>query len=214
MKIEAVVFDLDNTIYPEEAYFKAIFTEFSRCNKIRVSIFDFLFEDFNTIRFTKKDIFKFALEQANIYFDEFHNQLFNLYIEIDVQINPYEGAFEWIKDCLNKNLKVGILTNGIVKAQQNKWKCLGGNDLDVLFAPARQFEQEKPHFSSFEGIMKKLNCKFENTLFVGDRFENDIQYGMENGGFGLFIGKNESVNVSQFESIQQAFAYFKLHFNQ
>jgi putative hydrolase of the HAD superfamily len=214
MKIEAVVFDLDNTIYPEKDYFQAIFTEFSLSNNFHFSVFNFLFEDFNNIRFTKKDIFKFALEQANIYSEDFHNQLFNLYIQIDVQIYPYEGAFEWINDCLNKKLKVGILTNGIVKAQQNKWKCLGGNELNVMFTPARQFEQEKPHFSSFEGMLKILNCTVENTLFVGDRFENDIKYGVEKGGKGILIGMNESVNVSQFESIQQAFAYFKLHFNQ
>ena len=102
MKIEAVVFDLDNTIYPEKDYFKAIFTEFSLSNNFRFSVFNFLFEDFNNIRFTKKDIFKFALEQANIYSEDFHNQLFNLYIQINIRIKPYEGAFEWVNDCLNK----------------------------------------------------------------------------------------------------------------
>ena len=144
MKIAAVVFDLDNTLYPEENYFKEIL--FSIKNNLNVNIFDFLFEDFNAIRFTKKDIFKFTLEQAKIYTEDFHNELFVLYTEINIPINPYLGAFEWIDYCNEKQIKVGILTNGIINAQKNKWKCLGGNDLNVCFIPARIFKKEKAHY--------------------------------------------------------------------
>jgi putative hydrolase of the HAD superfamily len=214
MKIEAVVFDLDNTLYPEENYFKEIFKVFSIQNNLNVNIFDFLFEEFNTIRFTKKDIFKFALEQAKIYSEDFHNELFALYTEINIPIHPYLGAFEWINYCFEKQIKVGILTNGIINAQKNKWKCLGGDALNVCFIPARIFEKEKPHPSAFDGIMFRLNCPYNQTLFVGDRFENDIRFGIDQGGMGILIGNESNVNVSQFESIQDAFEYFKLHFNQ
>ena len=214
MKIEAVVFDLDNTIYPEEIYFKEIFKVFSKKNDINLKTFDFLFEDFNHIRFTKKDIFKFALDQTNQYSEDFHNQLYKLYIEIDAHIHPYSGAIEWINECIKNQIKVGILTNGIILAQINKWKCLGLSNLDVCFIPARKFEKEKPHPTAFEGMMNELNASYIKTLFVGDRFENDLEYGIKMGGQGILIGKNENLNVSQFESIQDAFEYFKLNFNQ
>lgn len=211
MKIQTVIFDLDNTLYAESAYFQEIFNQFCSNNSIKTETFQFLFDQFDHYRFNKKDIFKFALEEANLYSETYHNQLFQLFVDIECEIKPYSGIADWFEYCLNNNFKIAILTNGIIVAQNNKWNCLNLKNKDNChFVPARTFQHEKPSMDAFEGILNQLNVSWDQCIFVGDRYENDIEMGMKNGSQGILIG-NESKheNVPAFDTIQDAFNYFQ-----
>jgi len=211
MKANTVIFDLDNTIYSESDYFHCVFNQFCNTNKIDFQIFEFLFENFDYYRFNKKDIFKFALEEANLFGEIYHDQLYKLFISIECVINPYSGIMEWFEYCLNNNIKIAILTNGMISAQNNKWNCLNLKNKDNChFVPARTFQHEKPSMDAFEGILNQLNVSWEQCVFVGDRYENDLEQGIKNGSHGILIG-NESLheNVAAFHTIQDAFNYFQ-----
>ncbi len=211
MKANTIIFDLDNTIYSESDYFHCVFSQFCGSNNIDFQIFQFLFDDFDYFRFNKKDIFKFALEEVNLYSEIYHNQLFQLFVDIECEIKPYSGITEWVEYCLNNNFKIAILTNGIIAAQNNKWECLNlKNKEKCHFVPARTFQHEKPSMDAFEGILNQLNVSWDQCIFVGDRYENDIEQGIKNESQGMLIGnKLNHINVPSFESIQEAFNYFQ-----
>jgi FMN phosphatase YigB (HAD superfamily) len=211
MKANTVIFDLDNTIYSESDYFHCVFNQFCDANSIDFQTFQFLFENFDYYRFNKKDIFQFALEEANLFSETYHNQLYQLFISIECVINPYSGITEWFEYCLNNHFKIAILTNGIIAAQNNKWNCLNLKNKDHYhFVPARTFQHEKPSIDAFEGLLNQLNVSWEQCVFVGDRYENDLEQGVENGCHGILIG-NESKHesVPAFQTIQEAFNYFQ-----
>jgi FMN phosphatase YigB (HAD superfamily) len=211
MKANTVIFDLDNTIYSESDYFHCVFNQFCDANKINFQVFEFLFDNFDYYRFNKKDIFKFALEEVNLFNETYHNQLFQLFISIECKINPYSGINEWFEYCLNNNLKIAILTNGIITAQNNKWNCLNLTNKDNChFVPARIFQNEKPSSDAFNGILNQLNVSWEDCIFVGDRYENDLEQGVKNGSHGILIGdESNHKNIQAFSSIQEAFNYFQ-----
>ena len=84
----------------------------------------------------------------------------------------------------------------------NKDKC--------HFIPARTFQHEKPSMDAFEGILNQLNVSWEQCIFVGDRYENDIEQGIKNGSQGILIGNETKYeNVTDFDTIQAAFNYFQ-----
>lgn len=209
MKIKAILFDLDNTLYPESIYFRKIFEQFCSTNNIEINTFNFLFENFDVFRFTKKDIFKFALSEANLLTKDFHDQLFDLYISIKCEIAPYQGVSEWFEYCFANRIKIGVLTNGISKAQINKWACLKLSKDDVFFQPARDFPEEKPSAIAFDSILKSLGTHINDTVFVGDRFENDVEYGLKKGSKCILIGPLTNDNVVCLPTTQDAFEYFK-----
>ena len=211
MKVNTIIFDLDNTIYSESDYFQCVFNQFCDANNIDFQTFQFLFDNFDYYRFNKKDIFKFALEEANLYSETYHNQLFQLFVAIDCEIKPYKGITDWFEYCLNHNFKIAILTNGIIAAQNNKWQCLNLTNKDKChFVPARTFQHEKPSMDAFEGILNQLNVSWEQCIFVGDRYENDIEQGIKNGSQGILIGNETKYeNVTAFDTIQAAFNYFQ-----
>jgi FMN phosphatase YigB (HAD superfamily) len=127
------------------------------------------------------------------------------------KIEPYEGVNEWIDFCILKNIQIGVLTNGIINAQQNKWNCLKINNKEkIQFTPSREFENDKPNVHTFEKFMLQINANWETTLFVGDRFENDLEQGIKNGSHGILIGsESKHKNVRAFHTIQKAFNYFQ-----
>ncbi len=211
MKIESIIFDLDNTIYPESEYFKAIIEHFCEEKKIDRKLFDFLFENFDEIRFTKSNIFKYVLEKTGQYSNENQEYLFQLYISIKTKLLPYDGIEDWFLKCASEGLKIGVLTNGIIEAQQNKWESLNLNKNGVVFVPARIIGKDKPNIETFDKFFEKTGFNIQKTIFVGDRFENDLEYGFTHGANCILIGEGHR-EIPNFENAQEAFLYFKTEF--
>lgn len=211
MKIESIIFDLDNTIYPESEYFSKIIDQFCDVKKIDRNHFNFLFENFDEIRFTRSNIFKFILEKTNLYNTENQEYLFELYTSIKTEILPYDGIADWFKCCHQNNIKIGILTNGIVEAQKNKWESLVLKKNDVFFIPSRELGKDKPNPETFLQFFTLTQFDITSTLFVGDRFLNDIEFGISNGAQGILIGEKHS-EIPSFATSNLAFSYFQREF--
>ncbi len=211
MKIKAIIFDLDNTIYPESEYFSKIIDQFCGIKSIDRKLFDFLFENFDEIRFTKSNIFKYILEKTNLYSQENQEYLFKLYTSIESKLTPYDGVSDWFQCCFDQKIKIGVLTNGIIEAQKNKWQNLILQKDEVFFKPSREIGKDKPNPVTFHEFLNAAKFDLKSTLFAGDRFINDIEYGILNGAQGILIGETHP-KVPSFETPHQAFLYFKREF--
>jgi FMN phosphatase YigB (HAD superfamily) len=209
--MRALLFDLDNTLYPESDYFRAIFSQFSQNQGLAPERFAFLFNDFDQIRFTQRDIFRYALNQASEFSEARHQALFELFVGIGCELSPYKGVQELIDWAFSQNLRIGVLTNGHIEAQSNKWNCLNlvGKE-HIHFAPARLFGADKPASASFEEMMIHMGCRAEEMLFIGDRFGNDIKWGLEQGGSGALVNAHEKgEGVPSFESFQELMEWIR-----
>jgi len=195
-----LVFDLDDTLYLESSYFLAIFSTFCLQRKWPDNAFTPLIENFRHLRLNQKDIFGFFLEQNRSLIENnntsgtaedresLHNALFSLYTGIKTYLQPMDGVAEWLDFARRNSLKVGVLTNGVVAAQRNKWACLDISGKDhITFLPARECKREKPGPDSFHAISQSLDIEMQQITFVGDCFEKDLAYPLSQGATGILL---------------------------
>lgn len=169
--IKAVVFDLDNTLYDETEYFSRVFRAYCRnqgCpNKVPV-----LLKVFIAQRLSSRDIFADCLRRAGFAgsVNEDREELFKLYCSLRTMVRPYPDATPLLKRLKKMNLKLGILTNGVIEAQKNKVRSLGLEPYFDKLVFARQCgrSREKPYALPFKNICRQLKVSGKDTVFVGD----------------------------------------------
>lgn len=211
MSNKAIVFDFDDTIYPEADYFQEVFSIF--CSEVGwpKSAYEDTIKNFRCYRLSKKNIFDFFL-QANsnsrkknkefIPDSALLDRLFEIYTSINTNLIPYDEAELAINIALDNGFKVGVLTNGVVSAQINKWKCLSlAAKNEISFIPARITGADKPNPVAFKKMQEILGVVVERTVYVGDQFRNDIEYPLNIGGWGVLIAdesNQQHINYKNF----------------
>ncbi|MCT7519785.1 HAD family hydrolase [Aliarcobacter cryaerophilus] len=172
--VKAVIFDLDNTLYDENLYFKSVFNKFLKIHNIDFKLFENNFDD--KFRLYSKDIFTDILKKINFYSKENQNQLFELYKSIDCNLKLYDEAYELINYLNNKSINIAIITNGVLEAQKNKVRVLDLEKITNKIVYAREFgkEFEKPHEKPYIQTLKLLSVKKEDVVFIGDHPYTDI----------------------------------------
>lgn len=185
--IRALIFDLDNTIYNENDYFLKTFEKFSERNKLEFRLFKTNFTD--EFRLSSKDIFTDILKIVDSYSLSKQEELFNLYKSIDTKLELFKDA-RWIIDYANgNNIKIGIITNGVLEAQRNKVKCLDiGKKFDSIIY-ARKFgkKYEKPNAKPFEESLLELKVDSDSVIYIGDDPYTDIFGARANGIKSIFL---------------------------
>ncbi|CAM3829876.1 HAD family hydrolase [Arcobacter cloacae] len=173
--IKSVLFDLDNTLYDEDEYFKKVFKLFALKNEINYSKILEIFDD-NNFRIRNKDLFSEVLKEINFYTEDRQNELFELYKSIDCSLKLYDDAINILGYLRRLNIKVVVITNGVVEVQRNKVKSLS---LDkyvdfIVYAREKGIEYEKPHSYSFEKALELVNSKNNEVIYIGDHPYTDI----------------------------------------
>lgn len=171
--IKAVAFDLDNTLYPQNSYYYQIFSEYSKGQVILSA--DQLYAAYLSLEKTS-DIFGDVLRRLNAYSEADQNRLFEIYNNLSICVEAYpevEDVFNYLK---TRNIVTGIITNGVLKVQENKFKALNLQvKPDILiFARTWGKEFEKPNKKPFEEFLYLTGLKSNEVLFVGDTVETDI----------------------------------------
>ena len=172
--IRGIGFDLDNTVYSEDEYFREIIRLAGKVLKES----DFYHQEtFNKVRSSStSDFFGDYLKEMGCYSFERQEQLFRLYktASIEVQV-PEQNVDILLK--LKDKYKTAVLTNGVIEAQKNKVRLLGVEELvhTVIFAREKGKEFEKPHFNAFQRLADGLGFASEEILFIGDNPITDIE---------------------------------------
>ncbi|EMA43434.1 HAD family hydrolase [Halococcus saccharolyticus] len=174
MTIRAVAFDLDYTLAVPERDRQTLLDEASAAvdgpclsreayldahrrhltNRTREPIFDDLLADCDT------DASAAAL--ADTYRETIANALV-----------PVAGAEELVRS-LRQEYRVGLLTDGPVRAQQAKIDALGWNDLFDAVVITGALEAGKPDDRAFRAELDALGTTADETIYVGDSAELDI----------------------------------------
>ena len=117
------------------------------------------------------------------------NELVNLYREeedavkgetIADALEPLPGVEAMLAD-IRGEYRVGLLTNGPVRAQRDKLETLGWNDAFDAAVVTGELEAGKPDPRAFEAITDELNVAPAEAVYVGDEVEADIRGATEAG---------------------------------
>ncbi|WP_122645621.1 HAD family hydrolase [Enterococcus mediterraneensis] len=189
--IEAVVFDVDDTIYDQQQPFRNAvnrlfplvssedmhdlyirFRVHSDENFGKVIAEEWTLEYMRTFRISQslKDLdYPHITEEEALLFQQVYEE------ELD-NITMHEEIKKTLDFLKNKNIPMGIITNGPTDHQYKKVKQLQLLDWvdkdNVLISQATGFQKPDPEI--FHLAEKEFVMNSQNTLYVGDSFENDV----------------------------------------
>ncbi len=178
--LHAVIFDLDDTLYPECSYvlsgFRAVAAWIEKIMAIpEVETIHELGRLFT--QGVRGDTFHQWLEQRGVdrQRDELVRQMVAVYREHDPVLTPFDGMKELLAD-LGRQYKLGVITDGYLAVQQRKWKALSFNRTfqSVVFSDAFGRQHWKPSHVPFEVALKALQVSPETAVYVGDNPAKDF----------------------------------------
>lgn len=171
--IKAVIFDLDDTLYPEREYV--------------ISGFEVIGKYFNekyNIKDTAEELIKlFDIDNNNVYGrylysinKENDKELFNIMIKLfrnhkPDKLNFYSDIEPMITKLKKRKIKIGIITDGRINGQENKIEALGIPKIFDYYIVTQSLGGEiyhKPCPKAYEIMAEKMNIKYNEMIFVGD----------------------------------------------
>jgi len=174
--IKAVVFDLDGTLYDEKEFVMSGFESVSKNisskhNLDRSKIFRILKSDFESG--LRRKNFDVLLEKINL--NEDVKRLVNIYRKHAPNISLYEDAKEILTELKDK-YKLGLITDGWEKTQENKISALGITKyFDVItLTDVYGRGNWKPSSKPFKVTLDKLGVEPKESIYVGDNPMKDF----------------------------------------
>jgi HAD superfamily hydrolase (TIGR01549 family) len=193
---DIVLFDLDDTLYPEIEYLQAAFGAIGQFFEKKYALNAWQLEEFLTTTFIKHgrqnlfnqcfNHFKEEIQDKkrkntegvlfeNIFVEQCLNILRTVEIPEKICLFPY--VYEIFPQLLAQEKQIFIITNGNITQQKNKIKQLEWNGMDasITVVFANQFAP-KPSPKVFTDFLEPhFHLKNKNILFVGDA-ETDAEF--------------------------------------
>ncbi|MFW6015661.1 MAG: HAD family hydrolase [bacterium] len=177
--IKGIIFDLDDTLYPEIDY---VFSGFSKvCNKISIDYGLDYYEIYEEIKLLFKEDSKFVFNRllelyAINYPNDYIIDLLLLYRSHKPEISLYNDA-EYILNYLKKkNYKLGLITDGYSNSQQIKIDKLElKNYFDsIIITDELGRENWKPSKLPYIKCIEEIQVEFKETVYIGDNVKKDF----------------------------------------
>ena len=170
--IDAVIFDMDDTLYSEKEYVKsgynAIEKEFIEIANMSQKLWKAFLNNKNTI--------DYVLEQEGLLTEENKSKALEIYRNHIPNIHLYDGIEDMLTQ-LKKTKKIGLITYGRPIGQRNKIKALNLekyiNEI-IVTDELGGVEFRKPNTKAFELMQEKLKIPFEKMVYIGDNINKDF----------------------------------------
>ena len=109
-------------------------------------------------------------------------------------LTPFPGVYEMLES-LRQDYALFLLTSGIPEAQQRKVKALNLSSYfsELLYAP---LDQERAKYKAIQDIARRYHYRFDQTVVIGDRINNEIVAGNQLGCYTIWIQQGECLGVS------------------
>ncbi|WP_297130917.1 HAD family hydrolase [uncultured Eubacterium sp.] len=165
--VEAVIFDLDDTLYSEKDYVRSGYkkiSEYLQNPQIELDLWDSFVKGEKAIDvvFNKYGI----IEKKEIALSIYRNQ--------KPEIKLYDGVCEMISR-IRKKKKIGIITDGRPVSQYAKIAALGIEaDKIVVTDELGGIEFRKPNKKAFVIMQECFEVPFEKMVYIGDNILKDF----------------------------------------
>ncbi|MBR1603140.1 MAG: ATP-grasp domain-containing protein [Synergistaceae bacterium] len=192
--IKGVIFDLDDTLYPERDYIKSGFNkaaEFLGDLNYAARLFK-LFED----GLPAIDILLGELDKINL-----KDKCLEIYREHEPDIKLYDGIEELLIMLRDLNIQTGIITDGRPEGQRNKIKALNLNKYfdanNIIITDELGGAQfRKPNDIAFRIMRTRWKLNYNEILYIGDNLDKDFQAPRQLGMRTLHFANPESIYYS------------------
>lgn len=218
MKYKAVCFDIDGTLYPKTFMTKAmariIFYHpvVSKQYKSTRALFrenQKSFEEMGLegMSFAQREAAmymkviggKTKLAEARVLLDErYYKRLENEFRKLDRQ----EETVQTLQKIKNAGLKTGVVSDWPLF---NKLDQIGVEDLLDVILNCDDTGYLKPDTRPFEAMLKKLELKAEEVLYVGDSYRKDVVGATSAGMDAVLVNSSET----DARKVPKALAFFK-----
>ena len=172
-----LIFDLDDTLYPEIEYVKSGFLAVSKYLSKAHNIKSNLIYDEMFLHLTSEGrglIFNKVLAKLNIYSVKEVKKCISVYRNHNPNIKIYKEA----DACLNRfnEYRKYIITDGNVFVQRKKINSLNIKHRFVKTLPTYQYglNYSKPSILCFKKIVKWEDCEFSDIVYIGDNPNKDF----------------------------------------
>ena len=194
--LQAIVFDLDDTLYSEQDYVISGFKAVAEWAAVNLGIAQD--KGFTTL--------------ANLYDQGVRNNTFNQWLAIhqiensavvpklldvyrshEPTINPFDESIDLLKT-LNQSYKIGLVSDGYLQVQQRKWTALGLDTFfdAVVFSDSLGRENWKPSTAPFKLVLNQLNVAPEFSVYIGDNPRKDFFGARQLGMSTIWIKRSDS----------------------
>lgn len=191
-----IIFDLDDTLYPEIEFVKSGFREvanvISQDFGLKADeIYNLLIDTFNRNR---KFVFNRVLELLKINDEVYLNKLISIYRNHKPKINLYPDAKEMLP-ILKKNFLLGLITDGFPLTQKLKVIALNiENYFDkIIYTGERGEDYSKPSTLPFKDMLDEFRLEPKEAIYVGDNIEKDFKGPKELRMFSVRIVRKEGI---------------------
>ena len=171
--LNAVIYDLDDTLYSEKEYVKSGYQKVAKVLPQVSNVEKKLWELFES----KKPAIDELLTQENIQSEKIKQECLLAYRQQVPEIHLYEGVMEMLIELRGKGLKLGIITDGRPEGQRAKIQALGLESFvdhiiitDELGGPVFR----KPNMTAFQIMKEKMNVLYDEMCYIGDNIKKDF----------------------------------------
>jgi len=176
--VRAIVFDLDDTLYPEVEYvrsgYRVVAAALAGEKLDQDQIYDLLWQEFE--RGDRRRVFNSILRQMDR--EDSPEEVTRL-IEIYRQHRPeltLDREVRELLETLKSQFKLGLVTDGFLPAQKLKVQAL---DLELFFDSICYTEELgreywKPATKAFERMSRALQCEPQQCVYVADNPAKDF----------------------------------------
>ncbi|MBQ8043149.1 MAG: HAD-IA family hydrolase [Clostridia bacterium] len=179
--IKVVIFDLDDTLISERKYIKSGYRAVAKAIKDMYNLEigeDDIYSLLNTLFVeNSKQVFDRALKSFGIcYSKEDILELVQVYRCHVPSIEYYDDVLDVISKLKDRNIRLGIITDGYIETQQAKLKVLDAYNAFEKIIVTEELGRDywKPHPKSFQMMKEYFNVEYEEMLYVGDNPNKDF----------------------------------------
>jgi len=169
--IKAIIFDLDDTLFPEREYVLSGFQAVDDSISANCSVPGFFEKAVIFFNEGKRgNIFNLVLDDLGISYDEtFISKMINIYREHKPRISLYDDA-AWAMSYFRGKKQLGIITDGYLVAQKSKIDALQISfSLDaIIYSDEFGRNNWKPSLTPYLKMMEALGRKGEECVYIAD----------------------------------------------
>lgn len=190
--IKAALFDLDGTLLNRDKSVESyINTQYNRLNKFVRHIpsekYITRFIELDNRGYVWKDkVYQQLVDELKIIGITWEELLQDYISKFKNNCVPFPNLIELLEELKDRNLKLGIITNGKGQFQMDNIKALG---IEKYFDTILISEWEgikKPDPEIFRRALEQLNVSPDQSIFVGDHPLNDVKAAKNVGMIGIW----------------------------